>query len=129
MDIESMTPEEIREYAARKEANSLYKAHVDIEGTRAEKKPYERDVTVRDHTYRVDMRRVKDRTTMKKILEVNSIESEEERAIANIDLMDYVFEPLSKEIEEQVRLEVGYVDFEIYYTICAELYEAVGGKN
>lgn len=132
MDFSDMTPDEIRAYAARKEAVELHRSHIDASERRdpapvvSMAKPWEREVEVDGTSYTVDMRRFKSRRFMRMAM----IAGGEGASFADqLDLFDYVFEPVEAQILAKVEHEVGYEDFEAYYDICAKIFEAVEGKN
>lgn len=130
MDLDSMTPEEIRAYAARKEAAELHRSHIGEEAQGAlsvvEAKPWTRAVEVDGVSYSVDMRRFKSRRFMRMALAANA---DGATTAEKLDLFDYLFEPVEKQILATVERRVGYEDFEAYYEICAKIFEAVEGKN
>lgn len=130
MDLDSMTPEEIRAYAARKEAAELHRSHIgeDARGalSAVEAKPWTRAVEVDGVSYSVDMRRFKSRRFMRMALAANA---DGATTAEKLDLFDYLFEPVEKQILATVEQRVGYEDFEAYYDICAKIFEAVEGKN
>lgn len=132
MDFNDMTPDEIRAYAARKEAAELHRSHiVDYEpdglaAARRSRLPWERAVDVDGTVYTVDMRRFKSRKFMRMALAANA----EGASVGDkLDLFDYLFEPMEKQILATVEQNVGYEDFEEYYDICGKIFEAVEGKN
>lgn len=146
MDINELTPEELRQIAAQKETASLISKHtgdsdsaakltpdrfvmVEMDTTETqERKPYERDVEVGGHVYRVDMRTFKSRDFNKAALAANNATGTDQ-AEKQIALMDYAFASIEGEIAAQVEQEMGYVDFEKYYEICSELFLKLDLKN
>lgn len=132
MDATEMTPEELRLLAARKEAVSLHRSHIPederppLTAVVCGREPWSRDVEVDGVTYRVDMRRLKSRKFMRMAVAANA---DDAPLSLKLDLFDYVFEPEEGQILDEVTRRVGYEDFEVYYDICAKLFEAVGAKN
>lgn len=136
MDLESMTPDEIRAYAARKEATELHRSHIGgdepapVAGSPAapapERHAWERDVEVDGVTFTVDMRRFRSREFMRRAL---SMKSDKVAAEDQLALFDYCFEPVEGQILAEVERRVGYEDYMAYYEICAKLFEAVEAKN
>ena len=132
MDFNDMTPDEIRAYAARKEAAELHRSHIgeDARGgltaVAGRRLPWERAVEVDGTVYTVDMRRFKSRRFMRMALDANA---EGATVDEKLDLFDYLFEPMEKQILATVEERVGYEDFEEYYDICGKIFEAVEGKN
>lgn len=67
MNIEDMTPEQLREYATAKEnqREAITARYMDREPNfkvvQDHKEPYEKDVEFEGETYRIDMRRIKSR--------------------------------------------------------------------
>lgn len=148
MNINELTPEELRQIAAQKEAASLVNEHtgdnnsaaklipdrfVIVEaneevGKKQERKPWERDVEVAGHVYRLDMRVFKSRDFNKAAIAANRATGTE-LAEKQIEFMDYAFSSIEDEIAAEVEKEMGYVDFERYYKICSELFEKLDLKN
>lgn len=132
MDYKDMTPEELRGLAASMEAEAVYKGH--IGGEVPPKRPhgipaqFARTVEVRGVPYTVDMRRFKSREFIKKLTRIQE-EGEGAGVSEQLDIFDYVLEPCAGDIESAVAGEMGYVDFELYYDIASEIFEAVNAKN
>ena len=130
-DIRDMTAEELRAYAAKKEAMELHRSHIpeedrSREAPAARRAPWERDVEVDGTVFTVDMRRFKSRRFMRLALAAND---EGATAADQIDLFDYAFEPVEDQILAEVERRVGYEDFEEYYGLCGKIFEAVEAKN
>ena len=127
-DIYEMTPDELRDYAARKEAVELHRSHIpDADRPPVSRPaPWERAVEVDGVRYVVDMRRFKSRRFMRMVVAANA---DGAPLAAKLDLFDYVFEPMEEQILDEVERRVGYEDFEVYYEICGKLFEAVEAKN
>ena len=135
MGIDDMTPEELRELAAKKEAIELHRSHIGadadprfevVDRAAGRREPWEREVEVDGVRYTVDMRRFKSRRFMRM-----TMKAADEAADfgAKLDLFDYAFEPMEKQILAEVERRVGYEDFEAYYDICGKIFEAVEAKN
>ena len=130
MNIEDYSAEELRDLAARKEAQDLYAEHVGSDGD-APAHPasgYFMPVEVDGHTYRVDMRRMRSREFVRRLTDVQA-KGGDATAADQLAVFDYLFEPNSDEIERVVEREMGYVDFQRYYDICTRLFEGANAKN
>lgn len=131
MGIEDMTAQELRELAARKEAAQLHLGHLPEEDRarpgkkRAPLEPWERVVEVGGVPFTVDMRPFRSREFMRRALSI----SDETPAEEKLDLFDFLFAPVEKQILAEVEREIGYEDYDRYYEICAALFEAVQAKN
>lgn len=55
--------------------------------------------------------------------------SDETPTEEKLDLFDFLFAPVEKQILAEVEREIGYEDYDRYYEICAALFEAVQAKN
>ena len=138
MDISDLTPTELRKLAARKEAASLINSHIKEDAVVVDQvfpakgnndpQAWEKDVEVDGHIYRIDMRRFKSRDFNKAVLAAQN-ESGTMQAEKQLELMDYAFAPNEDEISQVVENEMGYVDFERYYEICAEIFGKLDLKN
>lgn len=135
MGIDDMTPEELRELAAKKEAIELHCSHIGadadprfevVDRAAGRREPWEREVEVDGVRYTVDMRRFKSRKFMHMAVRANDDSATLEQ---KLELFDYVFEPMERQILAEVERRVGYEDFEAYYDICGKIFEAVEAKN
>lgn len=135
MGIDDMTPEELRELAAKKEAVELHRSHIGADADQrfevvakaaGRREPWERKVEVDGVRYTVDMRRFKSRKFMHMAVRANDDSATLEQ---KLELFDYVFEPMERQILAEVERRVGYEDFEAYYDICGKVFEAVEAKN
>ena len=135
MGIDDMTPEELRELAAKKEAIELHRSHIGadadprfevVDRAAGRREPWEREVEVDGVRYTVDMRRFKSRKFMHMAVRANDDSATLEQ---KLELFDYVFEPMERQILAEVERRVGYEDFEAYYDICGKIFEAVEAKN
>lgn len=131
MDLESMTPDEIRDYAARKEAVELHRSHLGedaprLSAVRGGRKPWERDVEVDGVAYTVDMRRFKSREFVRRAARVNDDSS---TFADKLEFFDYLFEPMEDQILAEVERRVAFEDYGTYYDICSAIFEAVEAKN
>ena len=99
MNIEDMTPEQLREYATAKEMQreTVTARYMDREPkfniVQGDKQPYENDVEFEGETYRVDMRRIKSREFIRMFAEFQDYERKGEDAPIScaLALYDFVF--------------------------------------
>lgn len=141
MNIEDMTPEQIRAYAVEKERakDALVSRYMDVpasprfEGPKAtEPAPYERDVEFEGETYRVDMRRTKSMRFVRLVGKMQEAAGEkgEPDISAVLDMYDYLFGgAVADKVAETVREKTGFDDFEETIRVYNALFEAVGAKN
>lgn len=132
MNVEDMTPEQLREYALAKEARreELTARYMDREPAPAiaAKNPWERDVEFEGETYRVDMRRVKTREFLRAIAR---FQGADDVPIADtLALYDLVF---GGEVDDKVCrvvvAKMGYEDYEEIMRIESGIFEAIDLKN
>lgn len=132
MNVEDMTPEQLREYALAKEARreELTARYMDREPAPAiaAKNPWERDVEFEGETYRVDMRRVKTREFLRAIAR---FQGADDVPIADtLALYDLVF---GGEVDDKVcrvvMAKMGYEDYEEIMRIESGIFEAIDLKN
>lgn len=137
MDIENMTPEQIREYAAareqaREDLTARYMGREKMEvvpgrGADGDGR-FIRHVDFEGVSYPVDMRRVKCRKTMKGLVRLQSQDAPGGSDM--IDLMDYIFEGECEDrIVETVNLSKGFDDYEEILRIESGIIEALDLKN
>ena len=151
MNIEDMTPEQLREYATAKEMQrETITAHymnrsageaidpkpqlTNLGGfaTVEVKHPYEHDVEFEGETYRVDMRRIKSREFIRMFAEFQDYERKGEDAPIScaLALYDFVFGgKVDDKVCEVVKAKMGYEDFEEIMRIENELFEHLEVKN
>lgn len=129
-----MTPEELRAYAADKEARrfSLVDHYMNRMPSPDEPEPWEKPVEFEGETYLVDMRR----TSSREFLRIFSAYSKtlREAGEAPIDLMfemlDYVFGgKVDEKVEKVVRDKLGYDDFIEIFRIESALLDGIEVKN
>ena len=132
MNVEDMTPEQLREYALAKEARreELTARYMDREPAPpiAARQPWERDVEFEGETYRVDMRRVKTREFLRAIAR---FQGADDVPIADtLALYDLVF---GGEVDDKVCrvvvAKMGYEDYEEIMRIESGIFEAIDLKN
>lgn len=132
MNVEDMTPEQLREYALAKEARreELTARYMDREPAPAiaAKNPWDRDVEFEGETYRVDMRRVKTREFLRAIAR---FQGADDVPIADtLALYDLVF---GGEVDDKVCrvvvAKMGYEDYEEIMRIESGIFEAIDLKN
>lgn len=147
MNIEDMTPEQLREYAAMKEARtqqlradylqeqSVMPALVEQDPT-PYLQPYEKLVTIDDLTVKVDMRRAKSRRAVILLNAYNnSITTDKDgnRRAALTETLDLIGYLLAGEVDDAVEAYVvkkyGYDDAEKIYEIEGRIMEQIDLKN
>ena len=138
MNIEDMTPEQLREYATAKEMQreTVTARYMDREPkfniVQGDKQPYENDVEFEGETYRVDMRRIKSREFIRMFAKFQAYEKRGEDApVADaLALYDYVFGgAVDAKVCEVVKAKMGYDDFEEIMRIENGLFESIDLKN
>lgn len=145
MNIEDMTPEQLREYATAKEARrenltAHYMNRATGEAIDPEPKftmldckhPYENDIEFEGETYRVDMRRIKSREFIRMFAEFQDYGRKGEDAPIScaLALYDFVFGgKVDDKVCEVVKAKMGYEDFEEIMRIENELFNHLEVKN
>lgn len=138
MNIEDMTPEQLREYALAKEAQrEAITAHYmdrkpEFDIVQGDKQPYENDVEFEGETYRVDMRRIKSREFIRMFATFQDYERKGEDAPIScaLALYDFVFGgKVDEKVCEVVKAKMGYEDFEEIMRIENELFNHLEVKN
>ena len=138
MDIENMTPDELREYAAekerrREELTARYMGRpAKAPGLQLAAEPWERDIEFEGETYRVDMRRVKSREFIRRFGAVQRHQQRGEEIPIDelLGLYDYLFSgKVDDRVVEVVTAKMGYEDFEEISRIENALLEAIDLKN
>lgn len=138
MNIEDMTPEQLREYATAKETQreTITARYMDREPrldiVPDDKQPYEKDIEFEGETYRVDMRRIKSREFIRMFAEFQDYERKGEDAPIScaLALYDFVFRGnVDDKVCEVVRAKMGYEDFEEIMRIENELFSHLEVKN
>ncbi len=138
MNIEDMTPEQLREYALAKEnqREAITARYMDRKPAPVVQvspaKPWEREVEFEGKAYRVDMRRMKSREFVRMFAEFQKhLNRGEEAPISDsLAIYDYVFGgEVDDRVCEVVRAKMGYEDFEEIMRIENALLEACNVKN
>lgn len=138
MNIEDMTPEQLREYALAKEMQreTITAHYMDREPNftvvEDDKKPYENDIEFEGETYRVDMRRIRSREFIRMFGKFQQYASKGEDAPISdaLALYDYVFGgAVDDKVCEVVERKLGYHDFEEIMRIENALFESIDLKN
>ena len=138
MNIEDMTPEQLREYATAKEMQreTITARYMDREPRLSvvpdDKQPYEKDVEFEGETYRVDMRRIKSREFIRMFAEFQDYERKGEDAPISCALALYDFVlggKVDDKVCEVVKAKMGYEDFEEIMRIENELFNRLEVKN
>lgn len=138
MNIEDMTPEQLREYATAKEMQreTITARYMDREPrlniVHDDKHPYENDIEFEGETYRVDMRRIKSREFIRMFGKFQQYANNGEDAPISdsLALYDYVFGGVvDDKVCEVVERKLGYHDFEEIMRIENALFESIDLKN
>lgn len=137
MNVEDMTPEQLRAYAAEKEmahaellSRYMDEKVVDLP-TKDEKMPWEMDVVFEGEVYRVDMRRMKSREFMKMYAAARkSGANDGSYGLSEmLEMFEYVFKDIDGKVTDVVTAKLGYDDFEEHYRIESALLELTQAKN
>ncbi len=137
MEIENMTPEELREYAAEKESarKALTDRYMGREPGRNDgfkvvtdgAKPWERKVECDGETFWVDMRRLRSREFIRRSA---AMQDRDPSISEQLDLFEFVFEgSVQEQVERLVERRLGYVDYVEVLEIEGEILELVDAKN
>ncbi len=134
MNIENMTPEELRAYAADKEARhqTLVDRYMGRESARGAQEPWEKAVEFEGETYLVDMRRASSREFLRKLAAYNKAVREDGDAPFDLtlDMLDYIFGgKVDEKVEKVVRDKLGFDDFTEIYRIESALLDGIEVKN
>lgn len=131
MDIESMTPEQLRAYAAEKEAahDELVSRYMDIPAAPRPKEvdggaksmPWERTIEFEGVPYVLDMRRVKDERFVRLLAAMQASAEGSGKGSANLqrvlDMYDFIFADIIDGIRANVETKFGYRDYEEIFRI------------
>lgn len=154
MNIENMTPEQLREYAAQKEAmranleNKYYDGQTSVSEAAAkiastvkdidgnvpvieQHKPWERPIDVDDEIYWIDSRQVYSERFVVKMAEIQRyIKREGEEPIADmLELFDLVMGSESEHIRNVVIAKTGFDDIREIYRIKEAIFDKLDIKN
>lgn len=146
MNIDDMTPEQLREYAAEKEARraALEKRYISdgrADGIEAEEQqkpwekerrdPWEKPIEVDGVTYWVDMRTAKSERFVKRLSEVQrALKADGGSEVPlMLDLYEFVLGAENGHITEVVTEAEGYDDFVSIYAIKQRIFEQLDLKN
>lgn len=138
MNIEEMTPEQLREYATAKEnqREAITARYMDREPNfkvvQDTKEPYEKDVEFEGETYRIDMRRIKSREFIRMFGKFQKYANEGKDAPISdaLALYDFVFGgKVDDKVCAVVKDKMGYEDFEEIMRIENALFEGIEVKN
>lgn len=136
MDIDEMTPEQLRELATAKEEErvqleSKYLQFKPVK-TSGRLEPYERELEFEGEHYIVDMRRIKSRRFVQLIADVQRVQNKEdsEKLPATLKLYEYLFGGTCDEhVVGVVEDKLGYDDAEEIFRIENALMEMLDTKN
>ena len=138
MNIEDMTPEQLREYATEKEnqREAITARYMDREPNfkvvQDHKEPYEKDVEFEGETYRIDMRRIKSREFIRMLGKFQKYANDGKDAPISdaLALYDFVFGGnVDDKVCAVVKAKMGYEDFEEIMRIENALFEGIEVKN
>lgn len=140
MDLDEMTPQELREYADRKDRQrrDLMSRYLQVPSGRPKADvgpmPWERAVEYEGHEYVVDMRRFKSREFFKRAARIQDEREAGGLSTADaIDFYEYCFGGGEGSVDDQVvatvTKDLGYEDYEEVMRIESALFELVGAKN
>lgn len=139
MNIDEMTPEQLREYAAKKDAarKALENRYIDdgeVAATEHQRAPWEQLVEFEGEGYWVDVRRTKSMSFVRQFAKVQRSQKESKDGTPDIDavigMMDTLFAGETHDsVVAHVVAEKGYDDFEEIYRIEAALMEGLDLKN
>lgn len=133
-DVYEMTPEQLRDIAARKEAARYYPPASAAPGPAAPsapsaREPWEREIAAFGHTYLVDMRPLLSRRFIAMVAALDGAKADEVPVSKQLEMIDYALAPTAPQITEQVVREKGYEDGARYYEIASKLFEEMQAKN
>lgn len=138
MNIEDMTPEQLREYATAKESRreAITARYMDREPNlqlvQGSKEPWEKDIEFEGEVYRVDMRRIKSREFIRMFGKFQKYSDEGKDAPVSdaLALYDFVFGgKVDDKVCDVVKAKMGYEDFEEIMRIENALFEGIEVKN
>lgn len=123
MGMDEITPEMLREMAARIESDDNKVIDLEREAI-ADTKPYIRHAEIDGVSLDVDMRRVRDYRAMSLIAKVESGDS-----FAAITLFDFLLGDQRGSAIDQLSDADGFCDAERFVQFCGKLLNEVGAKN
>jgi hypothetical protein len=136
MNIEELSPEELREYAVAKEnareaLTAKYMSRPANLVELPERKPWEKTVEYDGREFDLDMRKLHSRDFVKKLAELQGVDAEEQGFDKQIELFEAVFD--STRAYEQVKAYViekcGFEDYIEVLRVEGELFTLVDAKN
>lgn len=136
MNIEELSPEELREYAVAKEnaREALTARYMDRPANLVElpeRKPWERTVEYDGHKFDVDMRKLHSRDFVKKLAGLQGMDAEQQDFGKQIDLFEAVFDGTRayEQVKAYVTEKCGYEDYIEVLRVEGELFNLVDAKN
>lgn len=136
MNIEELSPEELREYAVAKEnaREALTAKYMDRPANLVdlpERKPWERTVEYDGHKFDVDMRKLHSRDFVKKLAGLQGMDAEQQDFGKQIDLFEAVFDGTRayEQVKAYVTEKCGYEDYIEVLRVEGELFNLVDAKN
>lgn len=156
MDIDNMTPEQLREYAAQKEAKaealkyryindcpvsaeqalehekaSVAEAQAKVFALNTSHESYEKPIEVEGEIYWIDMRKCYSQRFILKMAAVQkTLKNDDEPDISDmLELFDFIMSNENEHIEQVVIAKTGFDDFREIYRIKEAIFDKVDLKN
>lgn len=136
MNIEELSPEELREYAVAKEnaREALTARYMDRPANLVElpeRKPWERAVEYDGHAFDVDMRKLHSRDFVKKLADLQGMDADQQDFGKQIGLFEAVFDGTRayEQVKAYVTEKCGYEDYIEILRVEGELFNLVDAKN
>lgn len=136
MNIEELSPEELREYAVAKEnaREALTARYMDRPANLVElpeRKPWERTVEYDGHAFDVDMRKLHSRDFVKKLADLQGMDADQQDFGKQIELFEAVFDGTRayEQVKAYVTEKCGYEDYIEVLRVEGELFNLVDAKN
>lgn len=134
MDIENMTPDQLREYAKAKEDSraDLMERYIDFKAPKPVKPGYIRDIEFEGETYGVDMRRFSSRRFVRLVAKLQDAKKADEDAPVSLmlEMFDMLFAgEVDDRVCDVVQAKKGFDDFEEIMRIESALFDEVNAKN
>lgn len=136
MNIEELSPEELREYAVAKEnareaLTAKYMSRPANLVELPERKPWEKTVEYDGHEFDLDMRKLHSRDFVKKLAALQGVDEEEQGFDKQIELFEAVFDGTRayEQVKAYVTEKCGYEDYIEVLRVEGELFTLVDVKN
>jgi hypothetical protein len=136
MNIEELSPEELREYAVAKEnareaLTAKYMSRPANLVELPERKPWEKTVEYDGYEFDLDMRKLHSRDFVKKLAELQGVDAEEQGFGKQIELFEAVFDGTRayEQVKAYVIEKCGFEDYIEVLRVEGELFALVDVKN